>query len=117
MDSATTASISVVNNAPTLYMGLELASADRAREFVNAYAIRHNFAVKNGYVYNKDKSLLLLCKCAKKPSTRRLPPTKGATDDDDLNAPERAPEHTLRLSVDRTVQKALERHVDCHATR
>ncbi|ODQ74805.1 hypothetical protein LIPSTDRAFT_68916 [Lipomyces starkeyi NRRL Y-11557] len=85
MDPATTVSSTLAVNAPALYVGMELESAARAREFVNAYAIRHNFAVKNGDVYNKDKSLLLLCKCAKLPSTRRLQPTKGATDDEGLN--------------------------------
>ncbi|KAK9374214.1 uncharacterized protein V1513DRAFT_113769 [Lipomyces chichibuensis] len=60
---------------------MELQSAACAREYANAYAIRHNFAVKNGAVYNKEKSLVLLSKCAKLPNTRRLPPTKGATDE------------------------------------
>ncbi|KAK9494571.1 hypothetical protein V1508DRAFT_395961 [Lipomyces doorenjongii] len=69
------------NDIPALYVGMELESAACAREFFNAYAIRHNFAVKNGAVYNKKKSLVLLCKCAKLPKARRLPPTKGTTDE------------------------------------
>ncbi|KAK9323460.1 hypothetical protein V1517DRAFT_320339 [Lipomyces orientalis] len=51
----------------------------------DTYAIRHNFAVKNGVVKDKDKTLLLLCKCAKKPfNTRNLPQTKGSTGDNGL---------------------------------
>ncbi|KAK9361861.1 hypothetical protein V1504DRAFT_450498 [Lipomyces starkeyi] len=73
-----------VNNSPSLHVGMELDSADYAREFVNAYAIHHNFAVQNSAVYDKDTSLLLMCKCAKKPNTRKLPLTKGCADDNGL---------------------------------
>ncbi|KAK9489045.1 hypothetical protein V1508DRAFT_429273 [Lipomyces doorenjongii] len=48
------------NDIPALYVGMELESAACAREFVNAYAIRHIFAVKNGAAYNKEKSLVLV---------------------------------------------------------
>ncbi|KAK9241911.1 hypothetical protein V1506DRAFT_569288 [Lipomyces tetrasporus] len=59
-----------------------LESVDHARQFVNAYAIHHNFAVKNGVVKDNEKTLLLLCKCARKPfNTRSLPLTKGSTND------------------------------------
>ncbi|KAK9481890.1 hypothetical protein V1527DRAFT_62952 [Lipomyces starkeyi] len=109
MDPATTASSTpAVNNAPAFYVGMELESAGHARELVNAYAMRHKFAVKNGLVYNKEKSLLLLCKRAKLPNTRKLPPTIGAIDDNDsLTASERVPAYALQLSVDGAVQKQL----------
>ncbi|KAJ8097763.1 hypothetical protein POJ06DRAFT_283143 [Lipomyces tetrasporus] len=63
-----------------------LESVDQARQFLNAYAIHHNFAVKNGFlVKNKDQTLLLLCRCAKKPyNTRKLPLTKGSKSDNGL---------------------------------
>ncbi|ODQ69011.1 hypothetical protein LIPSTDRAFT_202852 [Lipomyces starkeyi NRRL Y-11557] len=41
-----------------------LDSVENAREVVKAYAIQHNFALKNSLVKNKDTTLLLLCKCA-----------------------------------------------------
>jgi hypothetical protein len=48
MDLATTVSSTPdANDVPALYVGMELESAACAREFVNAYAIRHNFAVLN----------------------------------------------------------------------
>ncbi|KAK9242634.1 hypothetical protein V1506DRAFT_555943 [Lipomyces tetrasporus] len=75
----------VVNNPQTLHVGMEFESVDQARQFVNAYAIGHNFAVKNGFVKNKDQTLLLSCKCAKKPfNSRKLPVTKGSTGDNGL---------------------------------
>ncbi|KAK9340287.1 hypothetical protein V1521DRAFT_424915 [Lipomyces starkeyi] len=70
-----------VINSHILYVGMVLESVDQARQFVNAYAIHHNFAVKNGFPKKKDQALLLLCKCAKKPyNTRKLPMTKGKSD-------------------------------------
>ncbi|KAK9335056.1 hypothetical protein V1521DRAFT_441023 [Lipomyces starkeyi] len=49
-------------------------SDSKARDFVNAYAIRHNFAVKNGVVKHKNKSQLLVCKCSGMPlNTGNLP--------------------------------------------
>ncbi|KAK9482637.1 hypothetical protein V1527DRAFT_331885 [Lipomyces starkeyi] len=82
MDLTTAVSSTLdANDVPASYVGMELESAACSREFVNAYAIRHNFAVKNGAVYSKEKSLVLLSKCAKLPKARRLPPTKGATDE------------------------------------
>ncbi|ODQ69438.1 hypothetical protein LIPSTDRAFT_187168 [Lipomyces starkeyi NRRL Y-11557] len=69
-----------VNNPHTLYVGIVFKSVGQARQFVNAYAIHHNFAVKNGFVKNKDQTLLLLCKCAKKLfNSRSLPIAKGTT--------------------------------------
>ncbi|KAK9236669.1 hypothetical protein V1525DRAFT_362288, partial [Lipomyces kononenkoae] len=54
-------------------------SAAETRDFVKAYAIRNNFAVKNGVVKNKDQTLLLACKCSRKPlKTRNLPIEVGA---------------------------------------
>ncbi|KAK9234103.1 hypothetical protein V1525DRAFT_318553, partial [Lipomyces kononenkoae] len=56
-----------------------------AREVVKAYAIQHNFAVKNGLVKNKDTTLFLLCKCALKTfNSRKLPLEKGVTGDNNL---------------------------------
>ncbi|KAK9366135.1 hypothetical protein V1509DRAFT_308075 [Lipomyces kononenkoae] len=74
-----------VNNSYSLYLGMVFESVDHARQFVNAYAIHHNFAVKNGAVKNKEKTLLLLCKCARKPfNIRNLPFTEGSTGDNGL---------------------------------
>ncbi|KAK9350533.1 hypothetical protein V1523DRAFT_419542 [Lipomyces doorenjongii] len=81
MDPVTTGFPTVVVNSPhTLYVGEVFESVDQARQFAKAYAISHNFAVKNGFVKDKDQTLLLLCKCAKKPfNSRNLPMTKGST--------------------------------------
>ncbi|KAK9235286.1 hypothetical protein V1525DRAFT_274307 [Lipomyces kononenkoae] len=59
-----------------------LSRVNQATEFVNVYAGSHNFAVKIGFVKNKEQTRLLLCKCAKKPfNSRKLPITKGSTGD------------------------------------
>ncbi|KAK9351231.1 hypothetical protein V1523DRAFT_30710, partial [Lipomyces doorenjongii] len=80
MDPVTTGFPTVVANSPhILYVGEVFESVDQARQFANAYAISHNFAVKNGFVKDKDQTLLLSCKCAKKPfNSRNLPMTKGS---------------------------------------
>jgi hypothetical protein len=85
MDQAAASDIQRVDRAHALYVGLVLESVDHARQFVNEYAIFHNFAVKKGVVKNKDNTLLLLCKCARKPfNTRNLPLAKGSTGDNGL---------------------------------
>ncbi|KAK9488809.1 hypothetical protein V1527DRAFT_456274, partial [Lipomyces starkeyi] len=77
-----------VNNPYPLYVGMVLDSVDQARQFVHAYAIQSHFAVKNGFVNNKDRTLLLLCKCAKKPfNARQVPMTKGTQGDNCLVRP------------------------------
>ncbi|KAK9334772.1 hypothetical protein LIPSTDRAFT_224003 [Lipomyces starkeyi NRRL Y-11557] len=77
-----------VNNPYPLYVGMVLDSVDQARQFVNAYAIHPYFAVKNGFVSNKDRKLLLLCNCAKKPfKARQLPMTTGTQGDNGLIRP------------------------------
>ncbi|KAK9342423.1 hypothetical protein V1522DRAFT_25713 [Lipomyces starkeyi] len=67
------------NNGPSLHVGMELDSADCAREFVNAYAIHHNFAVKNGAVYDKTSHS---CLCAKR---QKAAADKGSADDNGLS--------------------------------
>ncbi|KAK9335268.1 hypothetical protein V1521DRAFT_346699, partial [Lipomyces starkeyi] len=68
-----------------LYVGMVLDSVENAREVVKAYAIQHNFALKNGLVKNKDTTLLLLCKCALKTfNSRKLPLQKGVIGDNNL---------------------------------
>ncbi|KAK9355032.1 hypothetical protein V1523DRAFT_376179, partial [Lipomyces doorenjongii] len=63
-----------VNDPYDLYIGMIFESEYAARAYVNAYAIHHNFAVKNGVVKHKDQTLLLTCKCSRKPlNTRNLP--------------------------------------------
>jgi hypothetical protein len=65
-----------------LYIGMVFESDSKARDFVNAYAIRHNFAVKNGVVKHKNKSLLLVCKCSRMPlNTGNLPMEVGTRDE------------------------------------
>ncbi|KAK9263300.1 hypothetical protein V1519DRAFT_440667 [Lipomyces tetrasporus] len=44
----------------------------------NKYAISNNFAVKNGWVKNKENTFLLVCKCSgKERNTRNLPAVVG----------------------------------------
>ncbi|KAK9482297.1 hypothetical protein V1527DRAFT_22237 [Lipomyces starkeyi] len=78
-DHATTGfPAAVVNNL--LHVGTEFEWVDQARQFVNTYAISHNFAVKNGLVMHKSQTLL-----PKKPfNSRKLPVTKGSTGDNGL---------------------------------
>ncbi|KAK9483807.1 hypothetical protein V1527DRAFT_472174 [Lipomyces starkeyi] len=74
-------SLPAVNNPYPLYVGMVLDSVDQARQFVHAYT-------KNGFVSNKDRTLLLLCKCAKKPfNARQVPMTKGTQGDNCLVRP------------------------------
>ncbi|ODQ73409.1 hypothetical protein LIPSTDRAFT_260435 [Lipomyces starkeyi NRRL Y-11557] len=82
----TAATPSAPSSAPyNLYVGMVLDSVDNAREVVKAYAIQHNFALKNGLVKNKDTTLLLLCKCALKTfNSRKLPLQKGVIGDNNL---------------------------------
>ncbi|KAK9341977.1 hypothetical protein V1522DRAFT_358981, partial [Lipomyces starkeyi] len=48
------------------------------------YAIHHSFAVKNGRVSNKEKTLLLVCKFANKFDPGNLPLEKGVLGDNGL---------------------------------
>ncbi|KAK9234657.1 hypothetical protein V1525DRAFT_412372 [Lipomyces kononenkoae] len=50
---AVTAAARAPDNASyNLYVGMVVDSVENAREVVKAYAIQHNFAVKNGLVKN-----------------------------------------------------------------
>ncbi|KAK9367339.1 hypothetical protein V1509DRAFT_554066, partial [Lipomyces kononenkoae] len=60
-----------------LYIGMVLDTDNQARQYVQNYAIHHNFAVKNGQVGNKATTLLLVCKCANKFDPGKLPLEKG----------------------------------------
>ncbi|KAK9371710.1 uncharacterized protein V1513DRAFT_454773 [Lipomyces chichibuensis] len=72
-------------NPYDLYIGMGFESYDTARGFVNAHAINNNFAVKNGVVKHKDKTLLLCCKCSRKPlNTGNLPLEVGTKGDNGL---------------------------------
>jgi hypothetical protein len=65
-------------------VGMVLDTGNKAREYVQQYAIHHNFAAKNGNVRNKQKTLLLVCKCANKFDPGKLPLEKGVSGDNGL---------------------------------
>ncbi|KAK9348624.1 hypothetical protein V1522DRAFT_333762, partial [Lipomyces starkeyi] len=67
-----------------LYVGMVLDTDNQAREYVQQYAIEHNFAVKNGQVSNKQTTVLLVCKCANKFDPGKLPLEKGVLSDNGL---------------------------------
>ncbi|KAK9360599.1 hypothetical protein V1504DRAFT_136920 [Lipomyces starkeyi] len=77
MDLTTT----IANGSYNLYVGMVLNTDNQARHYVNRHAIHHNFAVKNGRVSNKEKTLLLVCKCANKFDPGKLPLEKGVLGD------------------------------------
>ncbi|KAK9481710.1 hypothetical protein V1527DRAFT_502452, partial [Lipomyces starkeyi] len=62
-----------------------LESDATARAFVNLHAINNNFALKNGVVKNKDETLLLVCKCNRKPlNPGKLPLEVGTKGDNGI---------------------------------
>ncbi|KAK9241753.1 hypothetical protein V1506DRAFT_549746 [Lipomyces tetrasporus] len=74
----------IANDAYDLYVGVVLDTDNQAKEYVQQYAIQHNFAVKNGHVSNKQKTLLLVCKCANKYDPGKIPLEKGVLGDNGL---------------------------------
>ncbi|KAK9244824.1 hypothetical protein V1506DRAFT_514954 [Lipomyces tetrasporus] len=66
-----------MNNPYDLRIGMVFKSDATARAFVNAHAINNNFAVKNGVVKDKDETLLLVCKCNRKPLNTDVPEAKN----------------------------------------
>ncbi|KAK9241880.1 hypothetical protein V1506DRAFT_549287 [Lipomyces tetrasporus] len=48
----------IANDTYNLYVGMVLDTDNHAREYVQQYAVQHNFVVKNGHVSNKQKTLL-----------------------------------------------------------
>ncbi|KAJ8102679.1 hypothetical protein POJ06DRAFT_245338 [Lipomyces tetrasporus] len=74
----------IANDTYNLYVGMVLDTDNHAREYVQQYAVQHNFAVKNGHVSNKQKTLLLVCKCANKYDPGKLPLEKSVINEHGL---------------------------------
>ncbi|KAK9481658.1 hypothetical protein V1527DRAFT_93983 [Lipomyces starkeyi] len=53
------------SNVNVLAIG-QLTNDCKARSYVQQYAISNHFAVKTGWVKNKQNTFLLVCKCSRK---------------------------------------------------
>ncbi|KAK9342061.1 hypothetical protein V1522DRAFT_373730, partial [Lipomyces starkeyi] len=61
-----------------LIIGQHFATVFETRSYVEQYAARNSFAVKDGRVKNKYNAILLVCKCSGKTrNTRHLPAVVG----------------------------------------
>ncbi|ODQ74696.1 hypothetical protein LIPSTDRAFT_227047 [Lipomyces starkeyi NRRL Y-11557] len=93
-----------------LCIGLVFESDSRA--VVNAHAINNNFAIKNGVVKHKDQTLLIVCKCSRRPlNTGNLAMEVGTNGDNGL-----PPSYVARSAPESSFQKTTRRFVDpCRA--
>ncbi|KAK9327890.1 hypothetical protein V1520DRAFT_347544, partial [Lipomyces starkeyi] len=72
------------SNVSVLVIGQQFANDCKARSYVQQYAICNHFAVKNGWVKNKNNTFLLVCKCSVKVhNTRNLPAVVGTHGEND----------------------------------
>ncbi|KAK9328775.1 hypothetical protein V1520DRAFT_370961 [Lipomyces starkeyi] len=72
------------SNVSVLAIGQQFANDCKAGSYVQQYAISNHFAVKNGWVKNKNNTFLLVCKCSGKVrNTRNLPAVVGTHGEND----------------------------------